>query len=312
MARYREVASHIRPLAWRAVAGLTVTFAMSIALFFWNSRQLPLPLVGQRSRGHGGLGRVARAFMVTIARRPATQAGFFFTLQCLFRSGPHRVVMAACTAVSIALATVFLAAASRSAGDVGSVPGYVFSTQIIALAVLLAGFRHATRLPADISANRLFRVAWVADSGCFLTGVRRGGLVGVAVPALVLLLPPYIYLLGARLALMHAFTGFLVSASLISMMTFRTTQLPFVASYAPSSSLNTFGPVVLVGGMIAVSIFATIERLALANMQTALILWGLLGAAAVLPQLAAGRNEQLELPTAFDVPAAGATRLDLG
>jgi hypothetical protein len=313
MARYREVASHIRPLAWRAVIALTGTFTVSIALFFWNSRQLPLPLVGNRGRRYGGLGLAARGIMVTLARRPATQAGFFFTLQCLFRSGPHRVVMAACTAVSIALATVFLAAASRSpAGDPAGVPGYVFSTQMIALAVLLAGFRHATRLPADISANRLFRVAWVADSGRFLTGVRRGGLVGVVAPAIVLLLPPYIYLLGTRLALMHALTGFLVSAALISMMTFRTSQLPFVASYAPSSNLNTFGPVVLVGGMIAVSIFSSIERVALAEMQTALILWGILAAVAVLPQLAAGRNEQLELPSAFDVPAAGATRLDLG
>jgi len=312
MARYREVASHIRPLAWRAVAGLALTFVGSIALFFWNSRQLPLPLVGNRGRRYGGLGLVARAIMVTLARRPATQAGFFFTLQCLFRSGPHRVVMAACTAVSISLATVFLAAASRASGAPASVPGYVFSTQMIALAVLLAGFRHATRLPADISANRLFRVAWVADSGCFLTGVRRGALVGVVAPALVLLLPPYIYLLGTRLALMHAFTGFLVSAALISMMTFRTSQLPFVASYAPSSNLNTFGPVILVGGMIAVSIFSSIERFALADIRSAVVLWGILAAVAVLPQLAAGHNEQLELPSAFDVPAAGATRLDLG
>jgi hypothetical protein len=281
-------------------------------LFFWNSRQLPLPLVGNRGRHYGGLGLVARAIMGTLARRPATQAGFFFTLQCLFRSGPHRVVMAACTAVSISLATVFLAAASRSSGDPASVPGYVFSTQMIALTVLLAGFRHATRLPADISANRLFRVAWVADSGCFLTGVRRGALVGVAAPALVLLLPPYLYLLGTRLALMHAFTGLLVSAALISMMTFRTSQLPFVASYAPSSNLNTFGPVILVGGMIAVSIFSSIERLALADIRSAVILWGILATVAVLPQLAAGRNTQLDLPSAFDVPAAGATRLDLG
>jgi hypothetical protein len=312
LARYREVASHIRPLAWRAVTGLTLTLMGAIALFFWNSRQLPLPLVGNRGRRYGVISLVARAITVTLARRPATQAGFFFTLQCLFRSGPHRVVMAACTAVSIALATVFLAAATRSGGDVAGVPGYVFSTQMIALAVLLAGFRHATRLPADISANRLFRVAWVADSGRFLTGVRRGGLAGIVAPAIVLLLPPYIYLLGTRLALMLALTGFLASAALMAMMTFKTSQLPFVASYAPSSNLNTFGPVILVGGMIAVSIFSSIERFALANMQTALILWGILIAIAVLPQLAAGRNEQLELPSAFDVPAGGATRLDLG
>lgn len=41
------------------------------------------------------------------------------------------------------------------------------------------------------------------------------------------------------------------------------------------------------------------------------ILWGIL-AAAVLPQLVVRRNTQLDLPAAFDVPAPGTTRLDLG
>jgi hypothetical protein len=177
--------------------------------------------------------------------------------------------------------------------------------------VLLAGFRHVTRLPADISANRLFRLAWVADSSRFLAGVRRGAFVGIVLPAIVLLLPPYLYLLGPRLALMHAISGSLLGAALISLMTFRTSQLPFVASYAPASDLNTVGPVVFIGGLIAVSTFTRIERFALADIESAAILWGFL-AAAVLPHLVVGRNTQLDLPAAFDVPAPGTTRLDLG
>jgi hypothetical protein len=93
---------------------------------------------------------------------------------------------------------------------------------------------------------------------------------------------------------------------------FGSTQLPFVATYAPSEALNTVGPVVLIGGMIAVLTFARIERFALAEVQSAAIFWGVLAAVAVLPHLAAGHNEELDLPTAFDVPAAGTTRLDLG
>ena len=313
ISRYREVSAHTRPLAWRAVVALTATLTLSIAAFFWNSRQLPLPLVGGRATPYRGLSLIARGIIFTFARRPATQAGFFFTLQCLFRSGQHRVVIAACTAVSIALATVFLAAGSRSpATELSVVPGYVFSTQTIVLAVLLAGFRHATRLPADVSANRLFRVAWAAESGRFLAGVRRGAMAGVVLPAIVLLLPPYIYLLGTRLAVMHALTGFLLSAALISLMTFRTTQLPFVAGYAPAADLNTRGPVVLIGGMLSVSIFSSIERVALTDSQSAAILWAILAAVAVLPPLAASHNTDLDLPSAFDAPPQGTTRLDLG
>jgi hypothetical protein len=311
--RYRAVAAEIRPLAWRAVAALTATLSLAIAAFFWNSRQLPLPLVGSRAGAYRGPGLFARAMTLMVVRRPATQAGFFFTVHCLYRSGPHRVVMAACTAVSIALATVFLAAGSDAPrGDLAAVPAYVFSTQTLVLAVLLGGFRHVTRLPADIRANGLFRLAWIADSGRFLAGVRRGAVAGVVLPALVLLLPPYVYLLGTRLALMHALTGLLLSTALISLMTLGTSRLPFVASYAPQSDVNTVGPVVLIGGFIAVSIFSLIERLSFGGIATAAVLWGIMAAVAVVPQLVAGHNTHLDLPTAFDVPAQGTTRLDLG
>ena len=142
--------------------------------------------------------------------------------------------------------------------------------------------------------------------------MRRGAVAGVVLPAIVLLLPPYFYLLGTRLALMHALTGCLLSTALISLMTLRTSRLPFVASYAPVTDVNTVGPVVLIGGLISVSIFSWIERLALADVESAAIFWGLMAAVAVVPQIAAGHNTQLDLPTAFDVPAQGTTRLDLG
>jgi len=110
---------------------------------------------------------------------------------------------------------------------------------------------------------------------------------------------------------MHALSGLLLGAALISLMTSRTSQLPFVASYAPASDLNTVGPVVFIGGLIAVSIFTRIERFALVDIESAVILWGIL-AAAVLPLLVVGRKTQFDLPAASDVPAPGTTRLDLG
>ena len=93
---------------------------------------------------------------------------------------------------------------------------------------------------------------------------------------------------------------------------FRSSQLPLVATYAPSEDLNSVGPVVLIGGMIAVLTFARIERSALAELQFVAILWALLALIAIVPHLLAGRNTDLDLPTAFDVPPQGTTRLDLG
>jgi len=310
--RYREVSTAIRPLKWRAVGALAWPLLIATGAFLWNSRRLPLPLVGHRGGRYRGPGFFTRVLTLTVLRSPPTQAGFFFTLQCLFRSGPHRVVMAGCTAVSIALATVFLAAASRSlAADLQSLPPYALSTQTVVLSVLLAGFRHVTRLPADTRANRLFRLAWIADSRLFLAGVRRGGFAGVVLPAVLLLVPPHLYLLGTRLAVMHAVSGLLLGAALVSLITLRTSQLPFVASYAPAPDLNTVGPVVLVGGLIAVSVLARIERFALQDIESTAAFWGVL-AMTLLPPAFLGRNMELDLPSAFDVPASGTTRLDLG
>jgi hypothetical protein len=310
--RYRDIARRIRPLAWRAVISLMGTLAIAVAAFFWNSRRLPLPPVGRRTGRYRGPGLVTRAVTLVLVRRPAAQAGFFFTVQCMFRSGPHRVVMAACAAVAIALTTVALAAGGHiSAGDLRTVPVYVFSAQTIALAVLLTGFRHVMRLPADVRANRLFRLAWIADSNAFLTGVRRGSLVSIVLPTIAVLLPPYVYLLGLQPALMHAVSGFLLGATAIALMTVRVGQLPFVASYAPAADLNTVGPVVLIGGLIAVSVLSRIERFALADLRSAAMFWGVVTTIALLP-LVTARNTQLDLPTAFDVPPSGTTRLDLG
>ena len=215
-ARYREIATSIRPLAWRAVTALTHVTGVAIAAFFWNSRQLPLPLVGNRAgalprsrplhprddaharAAAGDAGRVLLHPAVPFPQRPAPSGD----------GRLHRRVDRAGNGVP-GRGQPF--AARR---PVGACPVYVFSTQTIVLVVLLGGFRHVTRLPADIRANRLFRLAWVADSGRFLAGVRRGAVAGIVLPAIVLLLPPYFYLLGTRLALMHALTGFLLGTAL--------------------------------------------------------------------------------------------------
>jgi hypothetical protein len=312
-ARYREAAAWLRPLAWRAVAALTIALGVAAAAYFWNCRSLPLPLVGHRAVRYHGPRLLTRAMMLTTLRNPAMRAGFFFTVHCLFRSGPHRVVMAGCTAVSLALSTVLLGAGSRSpAADLWGIPVYVFATQTISLAVMLFGFVHVTRLPADVTANRLFRIAWIADGTRFVAGVRRAALIAIVLPVVLMLLPPCAYLMGWRFAMMHALTGIVLGAALLTVLMFGSIQLPLVATYAPSEDLSTVGPVVLIGGMIAALTFARIERFALADTQSAAMLWIVLALVAVLPHLLAGRNTALDLSTAFDVPAPGTTRLDLG
>jgi hypothetical protein len=110
---------------------------------------------------------------------------------------------------------------------------------------------------------------------------------------------------------MHSLSGLLLGAAFLSVLTFRATNLPFVASYGPTPDLNTVGPAVIIGGLIAISVFSRIEHYALAELHSAAVFWGALLAVSVGAWLAADRGAWLDLPTAFDVPA-GTTRLDLG
>jgi hypothetical protein len=310
--RYRANTARLQPLAWRAVMGFIGAIVLAIAGYYWNSRELPLPLVaGRRSRFRvrHAFGRLATLVLV---RRPVSQAGFFLTLQCLFRSAPHRVVMSACSAVSLAIAILILAGVSRSvAKNPGVVPLSAFSTQTIALMVMLFGFRHVTRVPADVSGNKLFRLSWVGNGNAFLAGVRRAALVGVVVPVVLLLFPANLYLLGQQKAIMHVVTGVLLGIAFLSVLTSRATNLPFVATYGPTPDLNTVGPAVLIGGFFAISVFSRIEHSAMSDVGSALVFWGVLLATAIIPRLVPDRGRWLDLPSAFDVPA-GTTHLDLG
>lgn len=312
-ARYRENAARLRPLAWRAVAAFMGSLLLAVGGYYWNSRQLPLPLVGGRASKYRAPGILSRATRWTIVRAPASQAGFFLTLHCLFRSAPHRVVLAGCTALSLAISILLLAAVSRAvARDAAAVPAWAFSTQTTALMIMLAGFRHIMRLPADIRGNRLFRLAWLGSMQAFLAGVRRAAVMSIVVPVIIVLLPANLYLLGEQRALMHTLSGLLLGIAFLSFMTCNATQLPFVASYAPAADLNTIGPAVLVGGLFAISIFARIEAFALTDPSAAAAFWGALVVGALVPRFTSDRGSRLDLPTAFDVPTPGATRLDLG
>ena len=311
VARYRSNAARLTPVAGRAIFAVPASLLLALAGYYLNSRSLPLPLVGGRTSRHRR-GVVSRLTTALLARRPVTQAGFFLTLHCLFRSAPHRVVIAACSAVSLAVSILLVASVSRAlAKNPSAPPAWAFSTQTIAVLVMLAGFRHATRVPADISGNKLFRLSWVGNGHAFLAGVRRGALVGIVLPVVLLLFPANLYLLGAERALMHMVSGVLLGGVVLSVLTARATNLPFVASYGPTPDLNTVGPAVLVGGMFAISVYSRIEYYALRDLNSACVFWGVLVAAAIIPRVATDRGPWLDLPTAFDVPA-GTTRLDLG
>jgi hypothetical protein len=249
--------------------------------------------------------------MRTLARAPATRAGFFFTVHCLLRSAPHRLVLAACTAVSLALATATFEVALEGQLDPRAPRASGFITQTLVLGILLAGLGHAMRIPGDLRANRLFHLAWLGEKDRYVDGVNRAAAAILIVPALLALFPTHVLLFGWPLASAHLLTGLLLALVVLEALAAGRRALPFASSYSPPADLNTRGPVIGIGLLMAISMFASLERWALGGTQSALSLWLTLGALILVLRYQRGRRERGVTPDAPDFYPSEMARLDL-
>jgi hypothetical protein len=197
-----------------------------------------------------------------LVRPPAARAGFFFALQTLFRSAPHRVVGAITLAVGIAVTAVCVRAAA-SGEDAQSAPLTLLALQTLVLVVVTVGFRHATRLPADLRASPVYWLSMTGDERRFVEGVKRALMFGIGVPAIAALVPLHAIVLGAPVALAHAATGFLVLCILIDAAFAGSSRVPFVSVHV--SAGNVVGLAPIYGTIVLVVAFglAWVERAAL-------------------------------------------------
>jgi hypothetical protein len=310
-ADYRAAIPAFRGLAVRGSFAFAATMILALSVYSWNSRRLPFPPVASRADQYTGSGILARLVARTLARTTASRAGFFFTVHCLVRSAPHRLVMAGCTAVALALAVATIQDAMGDRVDPRAPRMTGFGTQTLVLAILLAGFGHAIRLPADIRANRLFHLAWLGQKERYVDGVNRAALLIVVMPALFALFPAQALLFGVPLAAAHLLTGVLFGMVVVEAFAANPRTLPFANSYVRAPDLNTKGPVIGIATLLGISIFTSLERSALADRQSAVIFWlalALLFAALRSQRRRRARGEIVEVP---DVYPSEMARLDL-
>ena len=247
---YRAAVPAFQTLAARALIAFVGVLALALSTYTWNSRRLPFPPVATRADQYAGPGVVARLVMRTLARAPATRAGFFFTVHCLLRSAPHRLVLAACTAVSLALATATFQVALEGQLDPRAPRASGFVTQTLVLGILLAGLGHVMRIPGDLRANRLFHLAWLGEKDRYVDGVNRAAAAILIVPALLALFPTHLLLFGWPLASAHLLTGLLLALVVLEALAAGRRALPFASSYSPPADLNTRGPVIGIGAAV--------------------------------------------------------------
>jgi hypothetical protein len=278
-ALYGRTRPRFAELAGIAVAALASAAALAFAAFLWNSRKLPAPVMARRSSRGARLRAAVRldtplhtATRLFAGRDPVARAGFLFTLRALARSASHRVTLMASAAVGVAAGAVMLrgvdlrhaaSAASEAARDAASIDVSVLAIQIIMIAVVLFGFRHVLRVPAELRANWSLQLTWPRDEGRFLTGVRRAAFAGLGLPLLVILVPLHLFTLGPPIAALHFLFGALLTLAGLELVTIGVRKPPFASTYASTTNLKAIVPLVAPVALGAIFGLARLERLAL-------------------------------------------------
>lgn len=308
-ALYRSLWPLFHQLAVVAALALVLVVVVTAAACTWNSRRLPTPPIGERH----GPGPLARGFAWCathlVARDSATQAGFFFTLQCLARSATHRITIATSLALGLALVMINIGGMDGPrASALSTVPIHRLAVQTWVLAAVLTAFRHAVRVPAEAGANWTFHLAWPGDERPYLAGVKRAGLLTLVVPTLLLLFAWHAMVLVPRLALEHVACGAAVAVLMMEVLFLGYQKLPFASGYVRTEDLKAIVPVYVVAVLLVSLILAGFERAALASSTGSVVFFVALLAAIVGVRAADVRRRRTRIPIDLDEPLSGTIR----
>ena len=115
------------------------------------------------------------------------------------------------------------------------------------------------RVPAELRANWGFQLAWRGRERAFVTGVKCAAVVALVLPALAALLPLFVFVLGAQLALMHAALGLAGAIVLLEALMLTYDKVPFTCTYLPSENMKALAPVYAIAFLVGASMFARMQ-----------------------------------------------------
>ena len=306
-ALYRERRAQFPAMARRAIGAVSVVLLAALGAYLWNARRLAaLAPAPPPSRRHGWQlgGRVANACLL---RDPAARAGFYFTLAAMWRSNNHRLTLACAAAAGFAMALVALSNANLQQGAGPS--ARLLAMQPLLYGALLVGFRHVIRVPAELRANWGFQLAWRDRTGAFVAGVKRAAIIALVLPALAILLPLFMFVLGPGPALIHAGLGLAGAIVLLEALMLSYDKVPFTCTYLPSENMKALGPIYAIAFMVGASTFARMQNDALQNGNALRVLITLAAALVILRVMSVKRGR---LPyVEFDEAPATFQRLGL-
>ena len=153
-----------------------------------------------------------------------------------------------------------------------------FALHLMVLLALIAGFRYAVTVPAELASNWTIRMAWLGDERGYLAGIKRAGLVVLVILPLLALLPLHVALFGPVTAVVHSLFGFLIAMATLDGVFLGYRKLPFACSHVPIENPKLLWPAAVASFLLVTYGFAYVERYALQTPTRAAGLCAVLGA----------------------------------
>lgn len=246
------------------LAALSGMALFSVLAYAWNSRRLPVA-VARRIAQPAWIGWLVRLTGRVMVRRPVARAGFFFTVNVLLRSGPHRLAVSVATAVALALTAATVGGTSLvRVANPEDVRVTLWALQTFVLVSLVAGCRHALAIPAELRAAWAFQLAWTGDTSAYKSGVKRAVTAAIVAPAFLMLLPIHLAVFNVPLVLLHTWVGSLIAGLIVEAALFGQAKPPFISSYTPRGQMK-LAPIYVIGILVPTLTVAAIERAAAAS-----------------------------------------------
>ncbi len=306
-ALYSQRRSQFPGLARRAGLATGLNALLAVVSYVWRARRLPslspVPQPAFRRRW-----RAAAWLANTVLLRDAsTRAGFHFALAAMWRNTTHRLTLACAAAAGFAMAVVALSKSFPEQG--GEVSARLLAVQPLLYGALLVGFRHIIRVPAELRANWGFQLAWAERGDAFVTGVKGAAVLALIVPALLAVLPLFVFALGPQRAMLHAAMGLAGAIVMLEAILHTYDKVPFTCTYVPSENMKALAPIFGLVFIVGASWFARMQHTALHGGSVIGVVL-VLSVMFVILRVIAARRARLSLVD-FDEAPASYQRLDL-
>lgn len=222
-------------MAGRAMLGAAAAVGLAALMYLVSYRRYRRLLVeapAARTRS-----RMPWSLLDLLSREPRQQAVMQFMAKTLARSRSHRMVWLAYIGGAVALllnsSIIDGALLARGRNWHQALKFLVLFWPLACSAVLLPGFRHVLRIPAELRANWIFQLTESQGRAQWMRAVERFVIVYAIAPVYLLLAPAAIRVVGWPIALRMTVLQVLVTMLAFEILFYSWQQLPFTCSYVP-------------------------------------------------------------------------------